>query len=59
MVIRDPRTNQVSPQRLERRECAVLISPDQTRVANYVSGHNGGEAAFHIDFLPPERVVDR
>ena len=48
-MLGDLETDEVRTQRFECRQRDVLVRPDQTRVANHVSSHNGGEAAFHAD----------
>ena len=39
--------DEISAQCLECRKRAFLVSPNQPRVADHVSGHNSGEAALH------------
>ena len=59
MMFRKLGTDEVRTQRFERRERAVLVRPDQAGVADHVSGHDGGEAAFHADYLLVDRVENR
>ncbi len=52
MMLCDLRTDQLGAERLQRRQRAILVGPDQTRVANDIRSHNGGEAAFQNRILP-------
>ena len=39
--------DEIRLQRFQSRDRALLIGPDQARVADHVGGHDGGEPAFH------------
>ncbi len=56
MVLGDLWINEAHAQGFEGRDRALLISPDQPRVADYVSGQNGSETALH-GILPPAAIV--
>ncbi len=54
-MLRDLGIYKIGTEGLERRKCAFLIGPYQPRVADHVSGHYGGETAFHR--YPPDREL--
>ncbi len=51
IVLRDRGIDDLRPQCLEGAKRAFLVRSNQSRVADNVSGHNGGETAFHA--CPP------
>ena len=47
MVLGDLGVDEIGTQCLESRDRAFLVSPDQPRVADHVSGHNGDETSYN------------